>query len=91
MIIHILLLSPPTTLNQKFLKSNCVLLEGRYVTVTGLVAGGTYGISLCGANNFDTQLTIYPQGEMPLLTTMTGVAHNLKFILLQWLAETTIY
>lgn len=61
----------PTTLNQKVKSSddNCVY-GGEYVTVTGLVKGNTYRVSLCGANNFDTQLTIYPQGGG------TALGHN---------------
>ena len=63
-------ISAPTTLNQKVSPSPNCTFGGEYVTVTGLVAGRTYRISLCGANNFDTQLTIYPQGGG------NAVAHN---------------
>jgi len=60
----------PTTLNQTVSPSPNCTYGGEYVRVTNIVAGRTYRISLCGANNFDTQLTVYPQGGGP------AVAHN---------------
>ncbi len=55
-------ISAPTTVGQKVSPSPNCTYGGEFVTVTNLVGGRTYRISLCGANNFDTQLTIYPQG-----------------------------
>lgn len=40
---------------------NCTY-GGEYVRVTNLVAGRTYRVSTIGVNNFDTQITIYPEG-----------------------------
>jgi hypothetical protein len=48
---------------------NCIH-GGEYVTVTGLIAGNIYRISTCGVINFDTQLSIYPEGGG------TAVAYN---------------
>lgn len=63
-------IAAPTIVNQIVsLNPNCVY-GGEYVTLTGLISGRTYRISLCGVNNFDTQLTIYPQGGG------NAVAHN---------------
>lgn len=63
-------IAAPTTVGQIVSPNPNCTYGGEYVTVTGLVAGRTYRVSLCGANNFDTQLTIYPQGGG------NAVAHN---------------
>ena len=63
-------IAAPTILNQIVSPSPNCTYGGEYVTVNGLTEGRTYRISLCGANNFDTQLTIYPQGGG------NAVAHN---------------
>lgn len=63
-------IAAPTTLNQKVSPNPNCTYGGEYVTITGLTQGRTYRVSLCGANNFDTQLTIYPQGGG------NAVAHN---------------
>lgn len=43
---------------------------GDYFTVNNLLANRTYRISTCGQNDFDTQITVYPQGGGG------AVAHN---------------
>lgn len=63
-------IAAPTVVNQIVSPSPNCTYGGEYVRVTGLVAGRTYRVSLCGVNNFDTQLTIYPQGGG------TAAAHN---------------
>jgi len=35
---------------------------GKYIRVTGMVAGNTYQISTCVNTGFDSQITIYPAG-----------------------------
>ncbi len=40
---------------------------GKYIRVTGMVAGETYRISNCGNENFDSQITIYPAGGGPYI------------------------
>ena len=68
--IYFATIAAPTTVGQITSPNPDCTYGGEYVTVTGLVAGRTYRVSLCGANNFDTQLTIYPQGGG------NAVAHN---------------
>ena len=60
----------PTILNQVVSPNPNCTYGGEYVTVTGLVAGNIYRVSTCGANNFDTQLSIYTAGGG------LAVAHN---------------
>ena len=60
----------PTVLNQVVSPNPNCTYGGEYVTVTGLVAGNIYRVSTCGANNFDTQLSIYTAGGG------LAVAHN---------------
>lgn len=57
-------ITAPTTLNSIVSPSPNCTYGGEYVTVTNLVAGNTYRISVLttGTNNFDTQITIYPEG-----------------------------
>ncbi len=55
-------ISAPTTLNSIVSPTPNCTYGGEYVTVTNLVAGRTYRISTIGVNNFDTQITIYPEG-----------------------------
>lgn len=63
-------ITAPTVKNQKVSPSPNCTYGGEYVRVNGLLAGHTYRVSLCGLNNFDTQLTIYTQGGGQ------AVAHN---------------
>lgn len=46
------------------------LYGGDYFTVYGMQANRSYRISTCGQNDFDTQITVYPQGGGG------AVAHN---------------
>lgn len=62
-------IAAPTTLNQIVSPSPNCTFGGEYVAITNLIAGRMYRISLCGLNNFDTQLTIYS-------STGNAVAHN---------------
>jgi gliding motility-associated-like protein len=45
------------------------MLGNRIFRISGLSASCRYRISTCGQNNFDTQLTIYPQGGGTALAT----------------------
>lgn len=60
--IYFTTITAPTTLNTIVSPSPNCTYGGEYVTVTNLVAGRTYRISTIGVNNFDTQITIYPEG-----------------------------
>lgn len=57
-------ITAPTTLNSIVSPSPNCTFGGEYVTVNNLFAGNTYRISVLttGTNNFDTQITIYPEG-----------------------------
>ncbi len=60
-------IAAPTNLNQIVSPSpNCVK-GGEFVTVTGLVKGNVYRISTCGANIFDTQMSLYTAGGAQLV------------------------
>ena len=50
----------PTTIGDSVF-TNC-MYGGKYISVTGIVAGEAYKISTCGNTNFDSQITIYPSG-----------------------------
>ncbi len=52
-------LQAPTQLNQSITAPGNCISGGEYMTVTNLVAGNIYLVSTCGANAFDTQLSIY--------------------------------
>ncbi|MBC7522978.1 MAG: T9SS type A sorting domain-containing protein [Flavobacterium sp.] len=52
----------PTILNQIVSPSSNCTYGGEFVRVYDLIAEKTYRISTIGANNFDTQITIYPEG-----------------------------
>ncbi len=41
--------------------TNCIY-GGKFVRVTGMIAGETYQVSTCGITNFDTQITIFHEG-----------------------------
>jgi hypothetical protein len=55
-------ITAPTTLNSIVSPSPNCTYGGEYVRVNNLIAGRTYRISTIGVNNFDTQITIYPEG-----------------------------
>lgn len=62
-------IAAPTLLYQIVSPNPNCTYGGEYVSITNLIAGRTYRISLCGVNNFDTQLTIYS-------STGNAVGHN---------------
>ncbi|MBI1315834.1 T9SS type A sorting domain-containing protein [bacterium] len=57
-------LAAPTTLNQSITAPGNCISGGEYITVTNMVAGNIYLVSTCGANAFDTQLSIYDANQV---------------------------
>ncbi len=52
----------PTSTNTIISPSPNCTYGGEFVRINNLIAGRTYRISTIGINNFDTQITIYPEG-----------------------------
>ena len=57
-------LQAPTQLNQSVTAPGNCISGGEYITVNNLVAGNIYLVSTCGANAFDTQLSIYDANQV---------------------------
>jgi|GEM_PF-851511 len=57
-------LAAPTALNQVVNAPGNCISGGEYVTMTNMVAGNIYLVSTCGANAFDTQLSIYDANQV---------------------------